>query len=99
MQNVNADVGITIDEDEFIDSDAEADKESVENDKPEIDDPDPKVEDNEWITADNFDLKVQEGLGLGRIRVYVPILHRNIFRCYFLICSVGFLVMMKWSSR
>ncbi|KAM7533640.1 hypothetical protein Aperf_G00000123620 [Anoplocephala perfoliata] len=68
MQNTDADIGITVDEDELLDSDTETIK-SVDNGKPEIDDPDPEVEDSEWITADNFDQKVQEGLGLGGIRV------------------------------
>ncbi|VUZ38879.1 unnamed protein product [Hymenolepis diminuta] len=68
----NTDVGIAIDEDDIlsIDDEEESNKESTKDDNfKDSEEDESEVEDNDWITADNFDEKLQTGLGFGGLRL------------------------------
>ncbi|VDK35321.1 unnamed protein product [Taenia asiatica] len=70
----NADIGVTIDEDDLEDSDSVGDSsefsdyKSAEGEAPGVKSEE-AVSDSEWITSDNFTQKLQEGLGLGSLRL------------------------------
>lgn len=73
--NVNADIGITIDEDEMDDSDfddrsgSSSKSGAFEDISSEQLDPVDEIDDNDWITAENFEQKLNEGLGIADLRL------------------------------
>ncbi len=63
-------IGVSLDEDEIdheefcSESDSEAEQKTTGK-KPAEE----EVDDDEWITSDNFDQKLQDGLGMGGLRL------------------------------
>ena len=90
--NLNADVGITIDENEIEDSDSDECSSSSSIGKAFEDAPSKRidseedVDDNDWITPENFDQKLEEGLGIAGLRLYV----------WYLVLKPIFLIEMMW---
>ncbi|VDO06161.1 unnamed protein product [Rodentolepis nana] len=66
--NSNSDVGITIDEDDLLSDDEEANK-SIDCNSDGSAENESEVDDSDWITADNFDEKLLVGLGFGGLRL------------------------------
>lgn len=71
----NAEIGVTMDKDDLEDSDSAGDSsessdyESAEGEAPGSARSEEAVSDSDWITSDNFTQKLQEGLGLGSLRL------------------------------
>ncbi|KAL5103105.1 RNA-binding protein NOB1 [Taenia crassiceps] len=71
----DADTGVVIDEDDHEDSDSAGDNsestccKSAEGEASESAESEEAVSDSDWITSDNFTQKLQEGLGLGSLRL------------------------------